>query len=63
MLSDSIKIAVDSGTTGFYVTCGTSNPVYVRIPYKPGQHFYKIIGKMPCDKKSKSTLTIEPMKI
>ena len=60
---DSFKIAIDAETTGFYIKCGNSNPDYIKIPYLPGQGLYKIIGKMPCDKKPKGTISIEPMKI
>ena len=63
MVTDSFKIAIDAQTTGFYIKCGSSKPAYVKIPYRPGQGFFKILGKMPCDKNSKGSISIEPMKI
>lgn len=59
MLSDSFLIAIDKGTTGFYITCGKSNTVYLKIPYSPGQGFYRMGGKMPCDKEGLETMVIE----
>ena len=63
MVSDSFLIAVDSVTTGFYITCGNGTTAYIKIPYRPGQGYFKIFGKMHCDKKEKNEITIEPIKI
>jgi hypothetical protein len=63
MTSDSFKIAIDSATTGFYITCGKGATAYVKIPYRPGEGYFKIFGKMHCDKKGKNEITIEPIKI
>ena len=60
MLSDSLLIAVEKETTGFYITCGESNTAYLKIEYKPGQSFYHIVAKMSCDKKNIDPLIIEP---
>lgn len=60
MLSDSFLIAIDRGTTGFYITCGKSNTVYLKIPYSPGQGFYRLAGIMPCSKEGLETMIIEP---
>jgi hypothetical protein len=63
MLSDSFLIAVDKETTGFFIICGKSNPVYLKIPYTPGQGFYRIAGIMPCGKNAKEKMSIESEKI
>ena len=63
MLSDSFLIAVDKETTGFFISCGNSDPVYLKIPYTPGEGFYRIAGIMTCGKEDENQLSIEPGKI
>jgi hypothetical protein len=57
MLTDSFKIAIDAQTTDFYIKCRNSKPTFVKIPYGPGTGFYKILEIMPCDEKSKGTIS------
>ncbi len=59
MASDSFLIAIDKGTTGFYITCGKSNSVYLKIPYSPGLGYYRIGGKIRCDKEGFETMIIQ----
>ena len=60
MMADSFMIAVDSGTTGFYLKCGDSNMAYIKIPYQPGQGYYYISGTMACDKTEIEAIKPDP---
>jgi len=59
MVSDSFLIAVDKGTTGFFIRCGKSKPTYVKIPYTPGDTVVRIYMIGSCDAKKAATVEIE----
>ncbi len=55
--ADSVQFKVKKEETGFFIHCGESNIVYIRIANRPGNGYLRFAGKMECDKKN-----IEPFK-
>jgi hypothetical protein len=59
MVADSFIIAIDSLTTGFILKCRKGDPLYIPIPYRPGQGFLRKLSFVKC-KPGENKYSIQP---
>jgi hypothetical protein len=60
MLADTFLFTIEKETTSFFITCGEGITSYLKVPYKPGEGYYKIYGYMGCDSGRKNEISITP---
>lgn len=60
MLADTFLFAIEKETTGFFITCGEGITSYLKVPYKPGEGYFRIYGYMGCNSARKNEISITP---